>query len=60
MRNLWLTDETNFDNLTYYFKGATAQKRFDDFENRIKLFGKRKPGDTNLFKPNLKKRKRKT
>ena len=28
-----LTNETNFDDLTYYFKGD--RKRFDDFENGI-------------------------
>ena len=30
-----LTDERNDDYLTYYFKGNTARKRFDDFNNYI-------------------------
>ena len=30
-----LTDETNFVDLIYYFKGDTARKIFDDFENGI-------------------------
>ena len=29
-----LTDETNFDDLTYYFKNG-KRKRFDDFKNGI-------------------------
>ena len=32
-----LTNEINFDDLICYFKGNTATKRFDDFENGIKL-----------------------
>ena len=32
-----LADETNFDDLIYHFKGNTARKRFNDFENEIKL-----------------------
>ena len=35
-----LIDETNFDDLIYYFKGDSARKRFNDFENGIKLFEK--------------------
>ena len=30
-----LTDEVNHDDSIYYFKGNTAQKRFDDFNNGI-------------------------
>ena len=32
-----LTDEINSNDLIYHFKGATARKRFDDFNNGIKL-----------------------
>ena len=32
-----LTNETNFDDLIYHFKGNTARKRFNDFKNEIKL-----------------------
>ena len=32
-----LTDEINQNNLTYYFKGNTARKRFDDSNNGIEL-----------------------
>ena len=35
-----LTDETNFDDLIYYFKGDTARKIFDDFKNGMKLLEK--------------------
>ena len=35
-----LSDETNHDYLTYYFKGDTAKKRFDDFNDGIKFFKK--------------------
>ena len=35
-----LTDETSFVDLIYYFKGDNVRKRFNDFENRIKLFEK--------------------
>ena len=46
----------------YHFKGNTAKKRFNDFENEIKLFEKIKSGGTkleeakklqNMFKSNL-------
>ena len=40
-----LTNETNFNDLIYYFKG---RKRFDDFENRITFFQKIKSGDIQL------------
>ena len=30
-----LTDEISQNDLTYYFKGKTARKRFDDFNNGI-------------------------
>ena len=43
-----LTDERNFDSLKYCFKGDSGRKRFDDFENRIKLFEKIKSGDMKL------------
>ena len=57
-----LTDETNFDDLMYHFKRNTAKKRFNDFENEIKLFEKIKSGGTklkeakklqNMFKSNV-------
>ena len=32
-----LTDEINQNDLTYYFKGNNARKRFDDFKNSIGL-----------------------
>ena len=35
-----LTNEINQNDLIYYFKGNTARKRFDDFNNGIKLFEK--------------------
>ena len=35
-----LTYETNFDDLIYYFKTGSNRKRFEDFENSIKLFEK--------------------
>ena len=35
-----LTDEMNQNDLIYYLKGNTARKRFDDFNNDIKLLKK--------------------
>ena len=35
-----LTDETNQNDLIYCFNGSSARKRFDDFNNGIKLFEK--------------------
>ena len=43
-----LTNEINQNDLTYYFKGNTARKRFDDFNNGIKLFEKIKSGEIKL------------
>ena len=43
-------DETNFDDLIYYFKGDSNGKRLDDFENWIKLFEKIESGDMKLEK----------
>ena len=57
-----LTNEANFNDLIYHFMGDTASKKFDGFENRIKLFEKLKSGDLkleeakklqNVFKSNL-------
>ena len=33
-----LTDELDHNFLTYYFKGDTAKKRFDDYDDGRKLF----------------------
>ena len=33
-----LTNETNFDDLIYYFKGNSSRKRSDDFRKRDKTF----------------------
>ena len=55
------------NNLIYYFKGNTARKRFDNFNNDTELFVKRKSSETklekannqqNVFKPNLNKNSR--
>ena len=43
-----LTDETNFDNLRYYLEGDSSRKRFGDFKNGTKLFGKIKSGGMKL------------
>ena len=60
-----LTDEKNHDN--YYFKGNTAKKRFDDFNNDIELFRKIQSDKMkleevtklqNVFKSNLNERSR--
>ena len=57
-----LTNEINQNDLIYYFKGNTARKRFDDFNNGIKLFEKIESGEMkleeakklqNLFKSSL-------
>ena len=45
-----LTNEANLDGLIYYLKGNTARKIFDDFDNRIKHFGKIKSDDAKLQK----------
>ena len=60
---MWeLINEINHDYLTYYFKGDTAKKRFDDFNNGIELFKKIQSGEIkleeakkqqNMFKSNL-------
>ena len=56
-----LTNETNFDNLIYYYKNM-SKKRFNDLDNVIKLFEKIEDGDMkleelkskqNVFKSNL-------
>ena len=48
--------------LTYYFKGYTAKKRFDDFDNGIERFEKtqsneikleKAKNDRNIFRSNL-------
>ena len=33
-----LTDEINQNDLTYFFKSNTVRKRFDYFDNGMKLF----------------------
>ena len=57
-----LTNKTSFDDLIHYFKSDTTRKRFDDFENGIKLFENVISGDMkleeaeklqNVFKSNL-------
>ena len=40
-----LTNEINFDDIIYYFKGSTARKRIDEFGSGIELFEKIKSGD---------------
>ena len=35
-----LIEEKSFNDLIYYFSGNIARKKFDDFENGIKLFEK--------------------
>ena len=56
--------KTDYDNLIYYFKGDTAKKIFNDFENGIKRFRKIQSGEMkledakelqNIFKRNLNK-----
>ena len=43
-----LADVKSQTNLAYYFKGNTAGKRFDDFNNDIELFKKMESGKINL------------
>ena len=43
-----LTDEINHDDLTSYFTGIYARKRFTDFNNGIELFRKIKYGQKKL------------
>ena len=59
-----LTYEIDYDDLTYYFTGNKARKRFDDFNNEIELFRKIQSGEIKLeeskklqkiFKSNLNK-----
>ena len=45
-----LTNEVKQNNLIYYFKGNTARKRFDNFNNSIELFKKIKSGKIKLEK----------
>ena len=57
-----LTDEINQNDLVYYFKGSSARKRFDDFNNGVNHFEKIRSGEMklaeakklqNVFKSNL-------
>ena len=58
-----LTNETNHNDLIHCFKGNTARKRFDNFNNGIELFRKIQSGEMKLqakkrhivFKSNLNK-----
>ena len=59
-----LTDEISQNDLTYYFKGKTARKRFDDFNNgienlKIKIFCEMKLEEAdnmhNVFRSNQSK-----
>ena len=43
-----LTDEINQNDIIYYFKGNTARKRSDDFENGIVLFRKIASGEMKI------------
>ena len=43
-----LTYEIDYDDLTYYFTGNKARKRFDDFNNEIELFRKIESGEIKL------------
>ena len=43
-----MTEEINQNDLTYYFKGNTFRKKFDDFNNGTELFEKIKPGEMKL------------
>ena len=43
-----LTIEINQNDLIHYFKGNTARKRFDHFNNSIELFRKIQYGEMNL------------
>ena len=48
-----LTDEINQNDLTYYFKGNTFRKRFDEFNNGVELFKKIKSGEMKLEKAKM-------
>ena len=57
-----MTDEVHQKHLIDYFKGNTARKRFDAFNNGIELYRKIQPGEMkleeakklqNVFKSNL-------
>ena len=43
-----LTDEINENNLVYFFKDNSTRKRFDNFNNGIKLFRKIRSGEIKL------------
>ena len=43
-----LTNKIKYDDLTYYFTGNTARKRFDDVNNVMKLFLKIQSGKMKL------------
>ena len=62
-----LTDQIKYIYLIYYFKGNTASKKSDDFNNGMELFRKIQCGETkqekarkmqNIFKSNLNKKSR--
>ena len=62
-----LTNEISHDDLMYYFKGNTATKRFNDFNNGIELSKRIESGEMkleeakilqNVFKSNLNKMSR--
>ena len=62
-----LTNEISHDDLMYYFKGNTAIKRFNDFNNGIELSKRIESGEMkleeakilqNVFKSNLNKMSR--
>ena len=46
--------EKNFDESVFYFKGDNSRKRFNDFENGVKLFEKIKSRGTRRSKKILK------
>ena len=43
-----LINEINYNYLIYYFKGNAARKKYNDFNNGIKLFHEVKSGNMNL------------
>ena len=43
-----LIDVTNFGDVIYYFKGNTARKKLNDFENGIELIEEIKSGNKDL------------
>ena len=62
-----MTDEVHQKDLIYYFKGNTARKRFDVFNNGIELYRKIQSGEMkleeakklqNVFKSNLNEKSR--